>query len=195
MMERAKRQFYIDFVNENSSDQRKLFRATKKLLGCSSESGLYPPHKDLASLTNDFSRFFAKKIIDIRAELDSLIANTCPTVIINEPDVSFKDFEPVTQQYITELIASAPNKSCPNDPVPTQIIKNCVDELAPVITQMVNLSLHNAHFPDCWKEALIRPILKKPKTELVNNNFRPISNLPLLSKLQKSLSHIKPSIT
>ena len=49
-------------------------------------------------------------------------------------------------------IISAPSKSCPDDLVPTQIFKDFADELLPVISIMVNLSLKESHFPDNWKE-------------------------------------------
>ena len=47
---------------------------------------------------------------------------------------------------------------------------------------MINLSLQQGQVPDSWKAALIRPLLKKLGLELVYKNFRPVSNLPMVSK-------------
>ena len=40
-------------------------------------------------------------------------------------------------------------------------------------------------FPDTLKEALVKPLLKKANLDLINNNFRPVSNLAYVSKLAK----------
>ena len=47
---------------------------------------------------------------------------------------------------------------------------------------MINLSLQQGQFPDSWKAALTRPLLKKLGLELLFKNFRPVSNLPMVSK-------------
>ena len=52
-------------------------------------------------------------------------------------------------------------KSCSLDPVPTSLVVECMDELLPVITLIINLSLQSGHFPEVWKEAVVTPLLKK----------------------------------
>ena len=47
---------------------------------------------------------------------------------------------------------------------------------------MINLSLQQGQVPDSCKAALIRPLLKKLGLELVYKNFRPVSNLLIVSK-------------
>jgi len=55
---------------------------------------------------------------------------------------------------------------------------------------MIKLSLKDGFFPDKWKEALVKPILKKPNAHLEFKNLRPVSNLSFLSKLtEKAVSH------
>ena len=41
-------------------------------------------------------------------------------------------------------------------------------------------------FPVAWKEALVLPLLKKPGLDILFKNFRPVSNLPFVSKLTES---------
>ena len=48
---------------------------------------------------------------------------------------------------------------------------------------MVNISLESGHFPPAWKEALVRPILKKNDLDTVFKNYRPVSNLSFISKV------------
>ena len=48
---------------------------------------------------------------------------------------------------------------------------------------MINFSLTSGSVQSIWKSALVVPLLKKTGLELTFNNFRPVSNLSLISKL------------
>lgn len=181
VIEQARRDYCKDFIDENSSDQRRLFNAVNQLLGGTREE-LYPPHLSPKCLVNDFCQFFVQKIANIRAELDA----TEPVVDIhNEParsntftGVPFTEFEAVLQEAVRKLVSISPAKSCETDPIPTSVVKECLDELLPALSTMVNLSLETGHFPDTWKGALVKRKLKKPGLKLVKENYRPVSNLP-----------------
>jgi len=69
------------------------------------------------------------------------------------------------------------------DPIPTPLVVECLDVLLPVVNRMINLSLQTGSFPDTWKHAEVRPLLKKPNSDATFTNLRPISNLPVASKL------------
>ena len=53
-------------------------------------------------------------------------------------------------------------KSCESDPIPTWLLKNCLNELLPIVTLIIKLSLQNGVFPDSMKCAIVRATLKKP---------------------------------
>ena len=76
-----------------------------------------------------------------------------------------------------------PRKSCEVDVLPTGILKKCIDEILPCLTRLVNVSLHDGIFVSTWKTSIIKPLLKKQGLELVTSSYRPVSNLPFLSKL------------
>ena len=67
--------------------------------------------------------------------------------------------------------------------MPTSLVKICIDELSPVVTQIINLSLTNAKMPTKFTTAIVKPRLKKPSLDKVLKNYRPVSNLPFLSKI------------
>ncbi len=68
--------------------------------------------------------------------------------------------------------------------MPTQLVKTCLHELAPIITEIVNTSLQTGTFPSVYKNALVIPILKKSSLDSETlNNYRPVSNLAFVSKL------------
>ena len=48
------------------------------------------------------------------------------------------------------------NATCKLDPIPTWLVKLCVDELKTVITKIFNMSLHDGYVPEAWKVALLQ---------------------------------------
>ena len=57
-----------------------------------------------------------------------------------------------------------------------------------MITRMLNISLKHGYFADEWKKALVHPLLKNSGLQLINKNFRPVSNLQSLPNLQRRRS-------
>ena len=85
---------------------------------------------------------------------------------------------------VRKIIAKSPTKSCSLNPAPTWMVKDSVDELIPMVTILVNLSLQSANVPDSMKQALVTPLLKKDDIDPeVLKNYRPVSNLSFLSKV------------
>jgi len=59
-----------------------------------------------------------------------------------------------------------------------------MEVLFPHITAVVNASVSSSQVPSCMKEALIKPLLKKEGLDPKDTrNYRPIANLPFLSKV------------
>ena len=48
---------------------------------------------------------------------------------------------------------------------------------------MINLSLSTGTVPNEWKDAIVLPTLKRKLDVLTKENYRPISNLPFVSKI------------
>ena len=89
----------------------------------------------------------------------------------------------MTEGDISAIIKKSTKKSCKLDPIPTQLVVDCLDQLLPVITTIVNCSLSQGVFPEAWKDALVKPLLKKPGLGTAYKNLRPVSNLQFLSKV------------
>ena len=78
---------------------------------------------------------------------------------VKQPAVGSPYFLDVDE--VKKYIIAAPNKSCSLDPIPTTVLKQCVDATAPVFTLLVNASLECAEFSPELKRAFITPLLKK----------------------------------
>ena len=76
------------------------------------------------------------------------------------------------------IILKAPSKFGELNPLPSWLLKECLDELSPIVTCIANASLSNAIVPLSLKTALIRRLLKKPGLDKkVLKNYRPVSKV------------------
>ena len=90
-------------------------------------------------------------------------------------------FTRASDDEVKTLILNSLDKSCDLDPVPTWLLKLCVDELLPVITAIVNAS---SCVPRAFNCVQIRPLLKKPTLDPdILKHYRPVSNLPVIAKV------------
>lgn len=180
---KTRQNYYNDRINESRGNTKELFKFANTLLGRDRGSPL-PPDKSNTELASLFSDFFINKINNIRDNIpntDIPITNHLPSTNL---DTLLTEFDPVTQKSVAGIIKSLSNKSCDLDPMPTALIKTAFNALSPTITEIINKSIDMGVFPSHFKQALVRPILKKSSLDPSNyNNYRPISNLSLISKV------------
>ena len=183
----AKQAYYANIIDKSSKNTKSLWKTVNTLLHKKTTATL--PSTSPSALPSVFSTFFADKIIKLRSAIQGSRSSRTPDLPqpLSKPK-DLKSFDPCTIDEIRKLIIDSPDKHCQLDPIPTFLLKQCIDVLAPVITRIVNLSLLSSSFPDDFKQAIVTPLLKKPtldKEEL--SNYRPISNLSFLSKLTERL--------
>ena len=75
---------------------------------------------------------------------------------------------------INKLIKACPSKSCELYPIPTSLLKKTLPTLS---------SIKSGCFPTKFKEALIKPLLKKANLDLVETNYRPVPNCAFVGKI------------
>ena len=69
--------------------------------------------------------------------------------------------EPASNEQVKKIILSSPSSTSFLDPIPTPLLKECLDVLLPSITHIINRSLNEAEVPASFKMAIIIPLLKK----------------------------------
>ncbi len=90
---------------------------------------------------------------------------------------------------VTEQVAKlSPSKACGLDGLTARLIKDAGPTLIPVITSIINLSITTNTFPATWKIASVTPIYKSGSHD-DPNNYRPISLLPIISKITERIVH------
>ena len=76
------------------------------------------------------------------------------------------------------------NKFSVLDPIPTFLLKECIDDLSPWLLRIIVESLKTSINPSVLKKAVIKPTLKKASLDPdMLKNYRPVSNLSVISKL------------
>ena len=133
-----------------------------------------------SDLCEKFPLYFHSKTLHIRNELDDQNNEIC------QETNSYKGnklvaFETVSSETILKTIKACTNKTCDLDPMPTELLKSCIEIpcFLDCVTKILNQSLQCGAVPDAFKTALLTPLLKKPNLDEHDlKNFRPVSNLP-----------------
>ncbi len=69
------------------------------------------------------------------------------------------------------------------DPIPSKLLKEVLPEVIDPLLAIINSSLSLRYVPKTFKLAVIKPLITKTQLDPKDpDNYRPISNLPFLSK-------------
>ncbi|KAL0829802.1 hypothetical protein ABMA28_003285 [Loxostege sticticalis] len=100
---------------------------------------------------------------------------------------------PINENDIIKIIKGLKNtKSTGYDYINTNIIKQCANFIAIPLAHLVNLSLVQGQFPTELKRSIVKPLHKSGSHDEVNN-YRPITLIPILSKIFEKVMHDKIS--
>ena len=188
----AKMNCYNAFFKENCRNIKNTWRGINRLIaGNESKSSKITQLETEDTITTDpieISNVLNTHFSQIGPSLASQIQATSSkyTDYITPTEQIFRLTE-ISSQEILELIEKIPgNKASGLDNISARLLK----EAAPVVTRslsyIINLSITTGIFPNSWKIAKVTPIFKGDATT-DPNNYRPISVLPIVSKLIKRI--------
>ena len=158
------------------------WRTVKHVLGKGNNQS-YPPVKDdngtHATSSNDKAKLFNEyflshcKIDDSNARLPP--ANDAPAFTLDHINVS--------EDEVFDLISTLDvNKSTGHDGISARMLKLAGATISPSLTKLFKLCLSANRFPNVWKKADVIPLYKKGDKDMCSN-YRPVSILPVLSKI------------
>ena len=169
-------------VTQCCGDSKAMYNLVSNML-CKKADNPMPDCDGSTPLADTFADFFLEKIEKIRTELDGY-----PLYVPEHRDVpAFEQFSYVSEEKVISMLKSMKYTTCPSDPFPSKLLMQHVDVFAPFLTKMVNQSLGEL-FPMEWKTAFVFPLIKKPGLERILKNYRPVSNICLVSKLVEKCS-------
>ncbi|XP_073416510.1 uncharacterized protein [Dendrobates tinctorius] len=180
----SKQTYFNTLITSLSNNPKRLFDTFHSLLN----PRVQAPTTELRA--DDLANYFKEKIDQIRQEIISQSPHTMHCPPSPTASSSLSDFEPVTEEEVSRLLASSRPTTCTSDPFLSHLLQSLSPAVTPHLTKIFNLSLSSGIFPSSFKHAIIHPLLKKPSLDQnCAANYRPVSNLPFISKLLERLVH------
>ena len=94
----------------------------------------------------------------------------------------------MSQLTVKECILISAHKSSELDPISYKLLIECLDSILSSLTDPFKSTLASGIFPQCFKSALVTPILKRRCLDHNDlNNYRPASNLCFIAKILEKL--------
>ena len=123
-----------------------------------------------------------------RVHQATLIETSCNRNRINPEGKKF-GFRPVTKGEVLKIISSLKrSKSSGLDKIPPGTVKDAKHVIAQPLLHILNLSLSTSTVPASWKVARCVPVFKGGDAKELDN-YRPISVLPIFSKILERVVH------
>ncbi len=178
----ARTEYIRKLIDNHQNNPRFLFSTVARLTNKQMSPDLNIPSQ---FNSNDFMNFFTDKIDNIRntiTNVDSTASSTSASFIA--PKEKLHCFTTIGQDELNKLITASKPTTCLLDPVPTKLLKELLPVAEEPLLNIINSSLSLGHVPKPFKLAVIKPLIKKPKLDPCElANYRPISNLPFMSKI------------
>ena len=202
MIKRKKKNFILEELNSNIEKPKELWKSIKSL-GLPTKSDtcnicLENKNNNISfdSKTNAeiFKDFFSKLANDLVEKLPvptnkfgiDCIKNYYKNLNLEENCFILK---PTNEVVILKLLEDInPSKAAGLDNLSGKFLRDGATLLAEPITKLCNLSIELATFPDDCKIAKLKPLFKKG-SKIDPQNYRPISLLPLISKIIEKVIH------
>ena len=192
---RAKFMYYDQFFHENFNNMKKSWKVLNNILGKFSDKSVFPSFiqsgdiriDSKTDMANAFNVYFGKigRTYSERIPPSSkLIKDYLPRPL--EPDFNFRT---VTPSEIISMLNKLKNKSSSgHDGLTNNFIKRIKNGICTPLSVIVNKSLMTGSFPNALKIAEVCPLYKAGFRNVLTN-YRPISLLPVFSKIVEKIVH------
>ena len=198
LIKKSKKEQYKNLINENSNKPSSVWKIFKEL-GATKQNSKQniisvkidgKEIEDSDAIANEFNKYFVTvastlKDNEISEDYEPL-KNFCESKIPADESFKIPDLtQDKVEKYLKNLDVS---KATGSDNISARLLKLSAPHITESITHICNESIKNSLFPQEWKEGKVSPLFKSgAKDDL--NNYRPISVLPILSKLLEKHVH------
>ena len=203
LIKTKKNQFYKTKLKENIGKPKELRKALKSLGLPSKKSSSFniclekdnKIHFDDKANSNTFKEFYCNLASDLVNKLPppsrkfgmNSVRNYYQHILDLLPN-KFK-FSMAKEETVLKLLKNMDTDKAPGlDKLSARFLKDGADVLAKPITQICNLSIKFSISPIKCQIAKLKPLFKKGSTTLPKN-YRPISLLPIISKIIENIIH------
>ena len=184
LLRRSRKNYFSEKFDNFNGNIAKSWKLLNTLLGRGKRS---TPSKGVPS-AGCFNKYFSS----IAAELDSKIpyVDASPVDYLGARVLNSFFANPCSVSEVATVISRFVTKGSPIGEIPVFIYKSVSNIIAPYLAELFNESIECGTFPTCLKTARVVPIHKKDDPALPSNH-RPISTLPVMSKLFELLMHVR----
>ena len=172
---KQKRAYYKKKLADYKGNPKNTWKIFKELLNQQEIQESVEPDIMTEEKANRFNNYFATIGTEIKNKLG-----------VKDTPVSYRkgfSFSEVSEETVGTLINKIRiDVATGADGISARILKDSKDVILHVLTKMVNLSFRTNTFPESMKAAIIKCLHKKDSTE-EPSNYRPISILPIISKI------------
>ena len=96
---------------------------------------------------------------NLKASRESLHSPDVLSADVKFGGFQLTNFRPTSIAEIRKIMQKSPLKSCELDPLPTFLLKECVETVLPIITTIVNRI--ESYVLATFRKTVVRPLLKK----------------------------------
>ena len=153
----AKCKFYTDGIAVASSNEE--LHQIVNTLSNRHPPKILPTIYHSADLPSIFIKHFTNKVEKHRANIAS--EHVTSTLVTGTTAATFSSLDKVSQLTVKECILYSAPKSCELDPIPSNLLIECLNFILPSLTDLFNSSLASGIFPQCFKSALVTPKYQK----------------------------------
>ena len=189
----SKRDYCSDVIDTNKKDSGKLWKTLKSAISNTKKSkgvgsldtinGLtFEPHE----IVKGFASYFRIAVSKIRENMPSIIYSLRRQ---SPRSRSIFRLSEVDEAFVcNELKKINASKSTGLVDIPARLLKDSAPIITRPLTTLMNRSLSEGSVPSDWKHAVVTPIHKSGSTSDAAN-YRPISTLPVFSKILERAVH------
>ena len=179
-LRKEKANYYTKQLSESGKDPKEMWNILNNILPKKNQHTYGNGFDNLTatSFNNFFTNIAGKLCAHFRPNA------SLPNILTPRVSEDFVIQEVSTNFVYQELKKLKTKKSTGLDGIPARLLKNAASEVAKPLAYLINLTIQTGEIPSAWKEARLTPIFKSgAKND--QNNYRPISVLPLVSKIME----------
>lgn len=186
-LRKAKVTYYTNLIDSAKGNNNSLWRHLNNLTNKSNK------HKkmtelningnsitDCVTMADEFNSYFVQSVEELTKEFRLVNPLNYP---LRATSTDYFYLKEVSDVKVAEIINKLPNsKSDDIFRMNSCFLRKYKDVLVKPLTHLVNLSIRTSTFPSAWKQGIITPVFKSGSKDSMSN-YRPISILPVLSKI------------
>ncbi len=178
---------------ENKNNAKKSWDIIKDIIGrkkqITSNKSFMSGNKIIENdkeIANGFNKFFVNVGPSLADKIP--VQDIEPTSYLGGNFLNTFFLTPCTPDEIISITKNLKNSAAGFDNIKTEIIKHVIHVLSNPLSHIFNLSFAEGTFPDDLKIAKVTPIFKKDDPKYYTN-YRPVSVLPMFSKILEKLTY------